>query len=56
MSEQNRRVVDRISARLKHLASNLPDPKAPFPKYWIDGREICDDLSAQAAHLRKWAK
>ena len=55
MSEENRAVIERISSRLKLLASQAPDySKKPFLQYWVDGRAICEDLAAQVAHLKKW--
>jgi len=56
MSEQNRAPLERISIRLKRLAATLPDPDAPFPKYWNDGCEISEALSAHVAYLEKWGK
>lgn len=46
LADQDRSVIERISSRLKRLASNLPDPKALFPEYWVHGREIANDLAA----------
>jgi hypothetical protein len=56
LTEENRNVIERICSRLKRLASQLPEPKAPFPQYWADGHEISKDLSAHVALMGKWKK
>jgi hypothetical protein len=56
MPERDRTVLDRISARLKRLASQIPDSKAPFPDYWNEGRDISNALSAHVLHLEKWKR
>jgi hypothetical protein len=49
-----REPIENASSRLKRLASYQPKSDEPFPKYWDDGRKICDDLTAHVAHLEGW--
>jgi len=52
ISAENRKVLENISARLKELAAATSDYRQqPFPKYWEDGREISDNLSAHVRFL-----
>ena len=52
ISAENRNVLETISARLKRLAAATSDYlQQPFPKYWADGREISDHLSAHVRFL-----
>jgi len=45
------------SIRLKRLADYGPDylENNPFPKYWVDGTEIADELIAHARHSERYA-
>ena len=52
LSEQDKRVLERISTHLKELWANCGDYlKRPFPQYWTDSRQICDDLRAHVCYL-----
>jgi hypothetical protein len=52
MSQQNKSVLERISTRLKRLGTNSSGYlKLPFPQYWKDGREICNELAVQVQFL-----
>ncbi|MGA2557987.1 MAG: hypothetical protein ABSG04_17090 [Verrucomicrobiota bacterium] len=53
ISVQNIVVLEKISSRLKRLASQIPDPDADFRKYWNDGSEIAQDLLAQVSHMQR---
>lgn len=54
MDRSNRRNIESLSSRLKHLASRYPDyGQRPFPEYWAHGREISRDLSAEVAHMQR---
>ena len=50
---QNVTILERMSSRLKRLASQIPEPDADFRKYWNDGSEIAEDLLAHVAHIAK---
>jgi hypothetical protein len=54
VSAQNHAMLEKISSRLKRLASDIPGPKAlDFRTYWNDGSETAKDLLAQVAHIEK---
>lgn len=54
MAEQDRVVLERTSSRLKRLAANRSEYHTkPFPQFWADGQEICNDLAAHADYLRR---
>ncbi len=54
MADQDRRVIERISSRLKLLAAN-PSGYLPlnFDQFWNEGREISNELAAHAAYLKR---
>lgn len=56
MRVEDRSPIERITHRLKQLASALPAPGAPFPNYWDDGRALSEELSTHIAHLDKWKR
>ena len=53
LAEPKRKVLEKVSTKLKILSANLPSPKDPFPDYWQAGTEIATELSAHVAHIVK---
>lgn len=53
MRAQDVAVLERLSTRLKRLASSIPAPGADFRQYWNDGSEIAEALLAHASHVAR---
>jgi len=50
---QNLAVVEKISSRLKRLASQIPAPQVDFRTYWNEGSDIAEDLLAHVSHMER---
>lgn len=54
LAYEDRVVIERISSRLKILASHSSDyVKRPFPEFWKDQKAIADELAAHVHHLSR---
>ena len=53
MDYQDQRVLDKISANLKHMAANFENYSGDFRDYWKDGTKAANDLKNQVAHMKK---
>lgn len=52
ITPENQLVLDKISARLKTLATSAPSYLSRFPKFWDDGRDICSSLRTHVSFLK----
>jgi hypothetical protein len=50
---QDQRILEKISASLKHMAANFENYSSDFRDYWKDGTKAAMDLKNQAAHMKK---
>jgi hypothetical protein len=54
MAEQDRRILERISTRLKRVAASSTEyAQGSFVQFWKEGREASDELAAHAAYLKR---
>ncbi len=53
ISDQDQHVIERISSRLKQLASRSSEYTQKFMQYWEEGREISNELSAHAVYMKR---
>ncbi|MFM9965660.1 MAG: toll/interleukin-1 receptor domain-containing protein [Planctomycetaceae bacterium] len=56
-TRENRNIAQTLSLKLKRLANYDPKylSRNPFPKFWADGTEICEELVAHSSHLERIA-
>lgn len=53
LETQDLRVLENISANLKHLAANYENPSDDFRDYWTEGTKAARDLKNQVAHIKR---
>jgi hypothetical protein len=56
IAQQDIRVLETLSMRLKNLANNIPKPGSDFRVYWSEGDEIAKAIVTHAAHISRCKK
>jgi hypothetical protein len=56
MDDQDQRVIEKISGRLKQLASTSSEHLHAFAQFWEEGYEIANELAGHAGYLKRMVR